>query len=79
MVASPALHIVLFCLVLLLIGWPIVTIADASGDGGTFFYLYGVWASVVVVLFVMSRRLTSEVPERPRELDTAEEEAGSDV
>ena len=54
--------VLLFVLVLLLFDWPLVTIPFSEGLMAAFFYLFAVWAALIVVLFVASHRLAARLP-----------------
>lgn len=54
---TPAIRLLLFGLMLVLFGWPVIRIAGTQGMDAMFLYVFAVWAGVVVSLFVASRKI----------------------
>lgn len=54
--SSPELSVFLFCLFLILLGWPFVSIADHHNPGYfTFIYLFVTWSLMIIALFVLGK------------------------
>ena len=50
-------HLLLFFVSLFLFGWPLATSADLKQLELTFFYIFVAWTIVILLLFLVSRRL----------------------
>ena len=61
-VSSSAFHILLFVVLFLMIGWPLVTITSENRDVSIFLYLYGLWAVVIVGLLLMTKAFSDNTP-----------------
>ena len=51
---KPELHAFIACLILMLFGWPILTILETTRKGFIFFYLFVCWGLVIVILFLIA-------------------------
>jgi hypothetical protein len=51
---KPELQRFVACLVLLIFSWPILTILESTGHGFVFFYLFGAWGVVIVLLLLIA-------------------------
>jgi hypothetical protein len=47
-------HTFIACLVLLIFSWPILTILESTRSSVVFFYLFGAWGLVIVLLLVIA-------------------------
>jgi hypothetical protein len=50
-------HVLLFCVSLVLLGWPVVSFSDVNRLQVMFVYLFLAWAAIVILLFLVSRSL----------------------
>ena len=50
-------HALLFCVSLVLLGWPVVSFSDVNRLQVMFVYLFLAWAAIVILLFLVSRSL----------------------
>jgi hypothetical protein len=48
------LHTFIACLVLLIFSWPILTILESTHSSFVFFYLFGAWGLVIVLLLLIT-------------------------
>jgi hypothetical protein len=62
-------HLILFFLCLIFFGWPVVSFPDVDRLVIVYKYLFGAWAAVIVVLYLMSR--SQDVPPDTDESDTS--------
>ncbi len=53
-------HIFLFFLSIILFGWPVVHFSDLNRFETMFYYLFGAWAIVIFLLFLVSRSLSDQ-------------------
>jgi len=51
---KPELHLFVFCLALVLLSWPLITIANETISAGIFIYLFLVWCIMVLLLFLIA-------------------------
>lgn len=51
---KPGLHLFLFCLGLVLLSWPLITIANETISAGIFIYLFLIWCIMVLLLFLIA-------------------------
>jgi hypothetical protein len=61
-------HVLLFCVSLVLLGWPVVSFSDVNRLQVMFVYLFLAWAAIVILLFLVSRSL--EVGEESDDADS---------
>lgn len=52
--SNPGVGAFLFCLFLVLLGWPFISIADRPGYA-VFVYLFLIWSLIIVLLFVIQK------------------------
>ncbi len=65
-------HMLLFCLSIVLVSWPLVSFSDVERLKAMFAYLFLVWGLIIVLLFAVSRCLDD-----PPKKHTPEEAKGS--
>ncbi len=69
---KPELQTFFACLVFLIFSWPILTIFEPMRNRFVFFYLFGAWSFVIVLLLLIAishRKLESEqIPESEPEV-----------
>lgn len=58
----PAFHLLLFCLFLVLLGWPILTIPDSAHNEALFIYLFLVWGAVIFMALLVNGSLKDQEP-----------------
>lgn len=63
MFAQPGFAVLLAVLGLIAINWPFLALAHAAGELAVFGYLFGVWALMVLLAFLISRAVTDSKPE----------------
>ncbi len=51
---KPELHLFVFCLSLILLNWPLITITNETISAGIFVYLFLVWCIMVLLLFLIA-------------------------
>jgi hypothetical protein len=51
---KPELHLFVFCLSLVLLTWPLITITNETISAGIFIYLFLVWCIMVLLLFLIA-------------------------
>ena len=50
-------HFFLFCLLFMLFNWPFLSVAASSGLRGFFWYLYALWLTLILLLFLIQKAL----------------------
>jgi hypothetical protein len=48
------LHMFIACLAFLIFSWPILTILESTRSSFVFFYLFGAWSFVIVLLMLIA-------------------------
>jgi hypothetical protein len=51
---KPDLHVFIACLALLIFSWPTLTILESTRNSFVFFYLFGAWGFVIVLLLLIA-------------------------
>jgi len=51
----PEFNVVLFLLCTALFGWPFISITGPSSPESMFVYLFGVWGTVIILLYCIAR------------------------
>ncbi|MBW2099503.1 MAG: hypothetical protein JRG68_01855 [Deltaproteobacteria bacterium] len=51
---KPEFHFFLFCISLVLFGWPILRIAEGGYNYSVFIYLFIAWAIIILLLFLIA-------------------------
>jgi hypothetical protein len=64
-------HLLLFCLSIVLLSWPLVSFSDLERLKTMFVYLFLVWAAIIVLLLAVSRSL-GDPPKRQAPEDSME-------
>ncbi len=68
-------HMLLFCLAMVLVSWPLVSFSDVDRLKAMYVYLFLVWGLIIMLLFAVSRSLVDAskqaLPEDPKGLDTS--------
>jgi hypothetical protein len=55
-------HIFLFFLLFMLMDWPFLAVAAEGGLASMFMFLYGLWAVVILLLFLIQKSLRGKGP-----------------
>jgi hypothetical protein len=55
-------HVVVFFVSLALFSWPLISVSDLENLGSIFVYLFGCWAVVIGLQFLISRCVRSPSP-----------------
>lgn len=62
-------HLFIFCLQVLLIEWPILSVSAARGLRSVFVYLFTIWAFFILILFLLHKSSLDEASEKDRGVD----------
>ncbi len=62
LLAQREFHALAFCFGLLLFSWPLVSASDLDSVSSAFIYLFGCWALVIIVQFLISLSLSASQP-----------------
>jgi hypothetical protein len=57
---QPDFHLLLFCLFVVLTGWPFMAVPGKGGVAGLFVYLLLIWGILILLLFLVNMSLRSD-------------------